>query len=294
MSEKFALRVWEGGEEWRGEYDVAQKRFSEIRKRLGEREFICTYLGGLRLDKNCVPEVWLNDNMPLCPDRYCKTPEDALHYALKHGTCAWWNLDELSDFADGKGIILEEAMRKIGFRRHKRNPELWARLRGDEKGKTSERRMNRWKEQHSKQYIEIDDEERKRMGGLIAMPNKSAGIGRTYNIEANTRGMIYVELWANPFVGTTAETLWMLGDQINNRGHIHKQQNGFSMEARNVVLYSDPNLVMPNGVAADCVYIQAKRDDGREIETVWPGVIPNEKLYDLANDLVGKVLDGKE
>lgn len=266
---EFPLVIWEGTEDFKQEYEQARGRFQDISKRLYGRGFRCTFLGDLRMDSDGYPEVWLNDNMPLCADRYCKNPDDATQYALRHGDCGWWNLDELEQFTNGEGPVFERAMWDLGYRKHKKDPTKWARKRKDDE-------RPQFNEQ--KQIEEITGEELDRLNQLWAFPNESAGMSKTYDIQVGKRGLIYVALWANPFVGTTAETMWMLGEQIRNRGHIAKQQEGFYIDARNVRLGEQEGI-----------HIKTVKPDTSYSECVWPVQTPTEKIYGLADDLVSRV-----
>lgn len=282
----FPLIVWEGTEEFKREYEEAKKRFQDIAKRLYARGFTCTFLGDLRLDNNCNPEVWLNDNRNIY--KYDWKTEEAIEHAKIHGNCRWWSLDYLYQFVNGDGPIFEEAMWRLGFRRHKINPEKWARLEGELKRYTSPLSDKLWQERNGKTYTEISGQEAERLSNLLIMPNESAGIGRTYTISANKRGMIYIELWANPFVGTTAETMYLLGEQMSQRGHIAKQQQGFEIESTNVRLNVKGDFVIPEK-AVEVVYSKLIKPDKTVRECLLPSTIPQDKLYDLADNLVARV-----
>lgn len=271
MEEKkeFPLVIWENTEDFNREYEQAKSRFSGIRDRLYAKGFKCTYLGDLRMDGDGVPEVWLNDNRPLLADRYCNNPDDAKKYALIHGDCGWWSLDELEQFANEGGPIFERAMWDLGYRRAKKDPTKWARKIKEEKFSSPNAQS---------QIEKIVGEESSRLSQLQVFQNEWGGMGETYNIRVGKNGLIYVALYANPFVGTTAETLWQLSEQVRNRGHIAKQQGGFYIDARNVLLEEKKG-----------VHIKAVKPDANYTECVWPVQIPTRKIYDLAEDLVSRV-----
>ena len=178
-------------------------------------------------------------------------------------------MDELEQFANGEGPVFARAMCVLGYRKHKKDPTRWARKRKDDE---------RPQFNGQKQIEEITGEELERLNQLWALPNESAGMSKTYDIQVGKRGLIYVALWANPFVGTTAETMWMLGEQTRNRGHIAKQQDGFYIDAKNVKLGEQKGI-----------YIKSIRPDESYAECVWPTQTPQEKIYDLADDLVSRV-----
>ncbi len=271
------LQIWEGTQDYREQFEKSKERFSGIKERLWKRDFTCTYLGDLRFDINAEPEVWFNDNTPLGAYRYCKTPDHAKRIALKHGRSGWWRLDDLDKFADKEGPIFEEAMWNLGYRRRKRDNSQWAK-RTKNDGVEDSRKVY-LNERFVKKYMELGNEELERLNQLWVMSNDSAGLSKTYNIQAGRTGMIHIALWANPFVGTSAETLHLLGEQINNRGHIAKQQQGFYMHAVNVRLRGEEG-----------VYVKAANPDESSIECIWPSQIPSDSIYDLFNGFIDRVL----
>lgn len=261
------LYVWEGSEDYRTRLESAKKRFEEISAGLRQNQFTCTYVGDLRFDLNEDPEVWLSDSRPLSRD--CKTLDAAKSMAIRYGICGWWTLDDLKEFANGGGPIFNEAMWGLGYRKAKTGRGQWARKRKDDG--TEDPRTAYWEKKYGKQFMKLAADEEERLNQLWAMPNESAGMSRTYDIQAGKTGLVYVALWANPFAGTTAETLSDYGRQVNNRFTIARQQEGFVIDAKNVQLGGQKGL-----------YIKATRPDETYTETVWPSQIPVAKLYDLA------------
>jgi hypothetical protein len=159
-------------------------------------------------------------------------------------------------------------MWELGYRRSKKDSSAWAqRKKGDDNLNPYE---IYWDNRFGIKFKHLTAEETERLDRLWVMQNENAGISKTYDIVAGKNGMIYVALWANPFVGHSAETMWQLTEQTNNRGHIAKQQEGFSLEAQNILIKEQKG-----------VYIKATYFDGSSREYVWPSVIPNEKILDL-------------
>ena len=274
---KFPLMVWEATGEYREEYEKAQERFENIRERLYKKNFECTALFSLQFDINGYPEVWLNSSSGGYRGKW--TVEEAISHAVRHGDTGWWSLDELEQFVHGKGPIFEEGMWELGFRRHKLNPEKWARLESKEKGEGSLLRQKRWHEKNDRIYGTVSDDKAKELIDLLTLPNEFVGLGKTYSIQVGKRGMVYIELEANPFAGTTTETLYILGNQLSNKGHIATWQDGYHLNAANLKLGKK-----------DVVYIEAMTSDKKSnVERVWPSQIAAEKIYDLADDLVSKV-----
>ncbi|MDD2696688.1 MAG: hypothetical protein PHE52_00820 [Candidatus Pacebacteria bacterium] len=279
-SKRFALIIWEATEEFKKEYEAAEKRFGDIYRRLDQRGFDCTYLGSLRFNLNGYPEVWLNDNMPLMVDRWCKNAKDALGYALKHGESRWWNLDILEQFVAGKGPMVVAAMWELGYRKSKLDHNKWARVTAADKEKKERPTDALWDEEHAMNYLQLSSTDEERLKPLIVLPNdNSAGLNKTFIIGVGTRGFIYAYLSVNPFFAVRTEQLDEFGAMLAARGHIAKDQVKFTIEARNVKLGDQ-----------DMVYLKAMKPEGGFTECVWPTVTPAEKIYDLAADLVSRVL----
>lgn len=269
---KFPLIVWEHTDEFKKEYEEASKRFESIRERLFSRGFGCTFLGDLRMDGDGYPEVWLNDNHNIYRNKW--SLEEAMQEALKHGDTGWWNLDELEQFIDCKGFIFEEAMYELGFRRHKTKPEKWARKEKNDQNPHT----RRWDIKYKIEHYETSPDELERLNKLWVIPNQSAGLNRTYSIEVGKRGMIYVFLEVNPFSATRCEDLGRFGEMLRNRGHIARNQNGFYIDAKNVKLGEEEGI-----------YLKAIRQNQNYVECIWPTQTPNQKIYDLADDLVSRL-----
>jgi len=277
---KFALIIWEATEEFKKEYEEARKRFSDIYQRLDKRGFDCTYMGSLRFNLDGYPEVWLNDNMPLMADRWCKNAKDALQYALKHGDSRWWSLDILEQFASGKGPMVAEAMWELGYRKSKLDHHKWARLTTADKNKGERPGEKLWDEEHANNYLELSAADEERLKPLIVLPNDgSAGLNKTFVVGVGKRGFIYAYLSVNPFFAVRTEQLDEFGAMLAARGHIAKDQVKFTLEARNVKLQKE-----------EMIYLKAVKPEGGFTECVWPTITPAEKIYDLAADLVSRVL----
>lgn len=270
---RFPLIVWEATKEFKEEYEAAAKRFDWIKERLYSRGFSCTFFGDLRCDDDGFPEVWLNDSLPFRA-RF-RFVNDAFETALKYGRLGWWSLDELEEFAGNKGPIVDEAMWKLGYRRHKKDATKWAKITVRETLSSNPLSQKLWHDKHDKSYLQVSDDELKRLESLVVMPNESAGISRTYDLGVGKRGLIYVVLLANPFT----PDLYALGEQLHDRGHIAKKQDGFEIVASNVKF----------GENNDGVYIKAVKPDASVTECVWPARIPKEKIYYLGNDLVSRI-----
>lgn len=270
MSKKtsFPLLTWNQTKEFKQEYQQSAQRFEDLNNKLRSRNFVCTYLGSLRMNSDGYPEVWLNSNMPYAAHR-CKNPENAKQYALRHGDVGWWSLDKLEQFVESQGPIFESAMWGLGYRRNKRDQTKWSR----------KRKEDQWPlPQEKKSIEEITGEELTRLTPLWVLPNEGSVMGKTYDLKVGKRGMIYIALFANPFAGHTFETMGEITMQLMDRGHLAKQQKGFDLKAKNIKLGEQEGI-----------YIKALKPDQSYAECVWPIKLPKEKLYNLAADLVSRV-----
>ncbi len=267
------LIIWEDTEEFKQEFKQASEKLSELRRKLDQRKFQCTFLGYLSPNIDGYFDVMLNDCMPYCARSGKTTPDQALQYALIYGAGGRWTLEELDQFVAGEGLILEAAMCKLGYRKHKKDNTKWARKTGKDKQKRTLSLPTREIAIES-----ISGEELDRLNQLWALPNEYAGLDRTYKILGGTRGMIYVGLMGNPFVGSTAETLWQLSEQARDRGHFARQQPGFQIETKNVRLRDQEG-----------VYIKAVKPDESYSECIWPTTTPREKLDYLVEELFSRI-----
>ncbi len=276
---KFPLIIWQQTDEFKTEYESAQKKLDELHKKWVEKYGGGSYVGSLRFDANCKPEFWINDFGGFATGRFCGqkmkwSSEEALRSALRYGDSGWWNLEDLEQIIERKGWIIEEAMFDCGFRRHKDNPEKWVRRKkGDQ-----DPYIRRMENKHKKEIANLSTEEAERLrseGELFVLPNEFAGLNNTYSIEANNKGMVYVELSANPFSGSTAETLHCLEAVLEDRGHIAKNQNGFSIGAKNVKINNEEGVL-----------VKAVRNDDIYFECIWPSHTAKENIYYLADRLV--------
>jgi len=267
---EFPLIVWENTAEYKQEYEQAGQRFDDIEKRLRARGFRCTMIGDLTINSDGVPEVWLNENRPLMADRACRKPEDAIECSLAHGDTGWWSLDDLEQFVQGRGFLFKSAMWDLGYRRSKVKPTKWARKnKGDKEPQRDAQR----------QVEATTGRELERLSKLWVMPNENAGLDNTFALSVGKKELIYIRLEFNPFYGGPAEGLSSYyGPRMRARGHIAKQQDGFYIEPREVLLGEQRGI-----------YVRAVKPDASRVECVWPVRVPKIKLHDLAADLVSRV-----
>lgn len=291
MSEerKFALVVLEQTEEFKKFLDEAEQKRKELVRSWKEKYGGDSYVGSVEpnMSEDGEPIFWINDFGGFHTGRFYgqkrRWPaEEAFRNALKYGDGGWCTLTELELLIAGKGPLLERAMRDCGFRLHKRNPNQWVRITSREEKREIKEYQKNWEKRHKEEELKrwpaVSEEELERLSQLWVLPNEWVGLNRTYSIQVNKKGLIYVRLEVNPFSATRAEQLGWFGEMLRNRGHIARQQNGFYIEARNITLGKEKG-----------VYIKAIRPDNSFIECVWPHQIPQPKIYDLADDLISRV-----
>jgi hypothetical protein len=130
----------------------------------------------------------------------------------------------------------------------------------------------------------------------MVKPNAETRLGKSYSFSVGRTGLIFVELDADPFVGSSANTIWQLGAQLAQRAHINKEQKGFVIDARNIQLTNlqsqdeIPDEEDPDEdeipITNNAIHIKAVRDDKSVEEVVWPARVQNAQVvFDLATDL---------
>jgi len=286
---KFALIVWEQTEEFKKFLDEAEQKRKKLVRVWEEKYGGDSYVGPVEpnMSEEGEPVFWINDLGSFHTGRFYEkkrkwSAQEALRNSLKYGNCGWWTLSDLEQLIEGRGPLLESAMRDCGFRPHKRNPNRWVRIdEGQEKkewGKNKEELKKKYKEEEEKGWSTVFGEELERLNQMWVLANEWAGLNKTYSIEVNKKGLIYVCLEVSPFSARRTEDLGWFGEMLRNRGHIARQQNGFYIEAKNIKLGQEKGI-----------YIKAIRPDNSYIECVWPHHTPQPKIYDLADDLVLRV-----
>jgi len=286
---RFPLIIWEQTEEFKKLLDEAEQKRKELVRKWKEKYGGDAYVGPVELNmsEDGEPIFWINNFGSFHTGRFYGkkrkwSAEEALQNALKYGDTSWCTLTELKLLIVGKGPLLKRAMRDCGFRPSKRNPNRWVRITPSEEKKEREEYQKNWekeyKEEELRRWPPVFGKELEKLNQLWVLPNEWAGLNRTYRIQVNKKGLIYVYLEVNPFSATRTEDLDWFGRMLRNRGHIAKQQNGFYIEARNITLGKEKG-----------VYIKAMMPDNSFIECVWPHQIPQPKIYDLAEDLVSRV-----
>ena len=264
---KFPLIIWQETKEFQQEYEQVKKRFGTIAERLSSIGFKCTFLGNLSMNIDGNPQVWLNDNKPCY--RYYKI-EDVIKTALRHGDSGWWTLDELEQFIDLKGPIFESAMWDLGYKKNKIDSIKWVQHRKNDQ-RPQFNRQN--------QIEEITRKELERLNELWVLKNKdseSYGIDKYLGVGA--RGLIYTSL-RNPLTVNCIEYSCPLKTIFSyDEGHIAKQQAGFYIDAKNVLLSGQKGI-----------HVKAVKPDKNYVECIWPVQIPKKELFYLAENLFSKV-----
>lgn len=166
---------------------------------------------------------------------------------------------------------MEATMLKLGYRKSRRGAS-WVKAAKDEIASDFVG-QRLWHEENDRVYGIPSAEEEARLKKLIAAENASPELDETCEIVAVSNGLIYFELQANPF----ESELECLDARLKRRGHIAREQAGFSIEAKNILLE-----------IGRMVYIKIRRNDGSFAESVWPTVIAFPQIYDLADELALK------
>ncbi len=219
--------------------------------------------------------------MPFRAKRNCRNSEEAVQYALRHGAGCRYGLDELNQFTRGGGLIFEQAMFELGYRRHKKDKNRWVRFKSEsERQEARKTVLEEWQRARDALTTLVQGEELEKLSGLMVSPNGRFEYDKTYSLRAGERGMIFVSLNFNPMYSGPAEGLdSYYGPRVGNKAHIYGQQHGFRIDARNVRLGKQ-----------NSIHIKAVRQDLTYAECVWPTLVRSEKLFDLADDLVSRII----
>lgn len=265
-AKRFPLIIWEGTEDYKEHYRTAQARLAKLGRPHQEIKF----------DEDG-PVIWINGSSSA---RYRWTVESALDESKKRGATGWWTVDEMEQFAQGEGLMVEEAMWDKGFRRHKSNPLAWA-IR-DKKGGLSPR-VRAYNNRIEQSFPQVPEDEIEQLRSQVVLPNEPCLLGRTFYLQVGINGMIFVTLDINPFVSRT-EDLHLLVEQEAQRAHICRAQDCFGIRARNINLLGHEttrfgHMIQVEGVVGG--QTQALR--------VWPSRTTVQGLYTLAGDLLDKV-----
>jgi hypothetical protein len=285
MAERqFPLVIWQKTDEFKQEYEQASKRFKAISEKLYRSGFKATYLGDLQFNTDGNPIVWLNpcrrSATGYSSRNYLMPPtaEEAIRTAKITGDVGWWTLEDLEQLLEGRGPIFDMAMFDMGYRRNKTNATLWAKFGSTkEYEQAGKERTQAFVKAEESLWIPMQGADFERLNKLWLMPNKWNGLDRTYSLKVGKRGFIHIQLDYNPFAGSSAETLHVLGERHAQRGHIAKQQERFQIEAQNIKLGKEKGI-----------HVKATKADQSCVEYVLPMHLPDEKLYDLVDELVSK------
>jgi hypothetical protein len=273
--DKFPLRLWQNTEEYATEHGKQRERLSEIYGRLRQRGVTCLLLGDLRFNEDGLPEAFLTDSMPSYIKYGCLDQKTAQENAVRYGSRGWWHLDELEEFIAGTGLILEEAMWNLGYRKSRKNKSGWARKTICDLSSLGPYGQKRWNQRMEKSFTDVtlDAGEEARLEALIAGPNDEIILNETFSFTVGKQGMIFADLDLNPF-GDVDD----LAVALKRRCHIARQQEGFAIEAEKVMIKGKP-----------MIHIRAIRTDGSRVETVWPVRVKQEKIHRMAEGFVKRV-----
>lgn len=264
-TKRFPLLFWQETDQFNELFIKEKDRLQTANKNWFAAGGDCTYSGTLQCSENGTFEFWLNDNGRQRV-RESLNAEQAVLYAIKHGTTGWWPIGALEELILGKGDLFERAMWEGGFRRHKKKPSEWARRNKNDKWISK-------REETIYHSIANNSEEGKHLQNIITIPNATFHYGSTMSFVVGTNGMIHGHLNVNPFGGTTCESMpaWMAG--FNVRGHIYNKQDGFLIIARNIMIGEEKYIhITTSGTAGVS-------------ECVWPTIIDRNHVKNIAEHL---------
>jgi hypothetical protein len=267
----FPLILWEQTEDYARQKAEAEARVNAAAtaldkqgKRGTDRE--------VQFTGNCIPVVWRNASYGSLSRP--SSVADALKRAESIGATGYYTPEELEDFVEGRGFIVEIGMNDLGFRKHKKIPDRWAK---DNKA-FFPTRYKVWEMHNGIDVEEVEGDEAERLNDM-AKPNEEVIYSRTYSVTSGRSGLIFIDKDTNPF----SADLSQLARDLAQKAHINRQQEGFVINARNV---SVPDS---DGERRQLVHIQAVTDDDKVVEVAWPSRTYGQTIVYLAVDLKNKV-----
>jgi hypothetical protein len=293
---KFPLVVWEHTQEFQNMRALTEQKRLELaaawRRKYetatGRRDWM-PYVDSVGQDvkEDGIPVFWINNYGSFNTGRGRSrennwSADQALQNALAYADTGFCTVDELEQFLQGRGPLLERAMHDCGFRPHKKIPGKWVRRNEREEARVREATKEQRAQEHERRdretWVPLTESEHDRFGQDWLMPNKDEGLNNTYAIQMGGNGMIYVRLAINPFSAIRLEQSGWLGAMLRNKGHIARRQAGFYIEGRNVRSDGEKG-----------VYVKAVRVDQSYVECIWPSKLPQSRIYDLADTFVSRV-----
>ncbi len=280
----FPLKLWEETADFKQKKKEAEQRFKALDEKTREKR-ISGISTDVRFTKNCVPVVWRNSSPPywIRP----QTADHALELAQLHGSTNYVTAEEVEDYLKGEGFLIESAMDKMGFRRHKRDETKWARKTKQDGDGPTPLTKDHWERLYGTPTYTPGKLERERLMDLRVGTNVGTKHGETYSVEVGNTGMVYLSMDANPFWYNNS-TMHKYAIQDAQKAHINPSQEGFKLEARNVRLNRGTSSDRPDGVHILAV------NRGGVLESVWPVSTPGGALAEMATDLRERALAQNE
>ncbi len=275
----FPLKLWEQTEDYARKKKEAEERFKVL-----DDQAHTLHVGGhgdeVTFTKNLVPAVWRN-----CSPRYWIHPRSAaraLEMAREYGATDFFSAEELEEYHKGEGVVIEMAMGSLGYRRSKRNSKKWALETKKDGADLTPLRKDHVQKLYGISSVTPSSRERERLMDLRAHPNDRMVLNETYSLSVGSDGiipgMVYLSKDVNPFASSNSE-MYRLAIDSRQKAHINKEQDGFTIAARNLRLGRDSGDLRPDGV-----HIIAHQEGNLLMETVWPVVVNPNVLFDMAVD----------
>jgi hypothetical protein len=276
MSEEiaFPLQLWINTPEYKKLLDDAQEVIQQFHEEHKKKYGHSIYLRLERVNKDGEPLLWLNGRGFHFNSKI--KASDALKTVLKEGPFGWYTINELKEFMNGTGRVVERSMWSCGFKKSQSNPSIWLRRKQNEKnsigGAFSDDASNLANNTFNTSELE-------RITSLLEIPADKYKEGKTYSLQAGKNNMIYVSMITNPFAGFTTESLGKLTHMLYKKSHIAPEQGEYVLKAKNILLQNEQKAM----------YIQALKEEKPVHETVWPVIVSHDNLYKLANSLASKL-----
>ncbi len=274
----FPLKFWQQTPDYDVQYNAAQQRFMDLNEQLDQKDMMGVDVDLLGFTVNGVPEAFKGSDSPWDEVGSYGNPKAALETAQFYGARGSYSAEDLEDFINGKGVVVVEEMQRLGFKRPSPESGRWVKLKKGERYVDPEVAAQRDR-LYGTDVHEVTGKEADRLRGLIAVDNTATKPGDTYSVEVGRQGLIYVSKDWEMFPRQPG--VWI--SQFYMHGHINREQDGFNLAARNIVI--------PGSQSKDLsfVHVTAQTPDQRQQDFVWPVSTYGSVLSDLAVNLRRKV-----
>jgi hypothetical protein len=276
----FPLKLWEQTPEYYQQKEEAEARFKELNQKTRDRH-ISGHFEDVKFTVNGIPTVWRNSSPPywIRPN----SAEYALKLAKEYGATNYFTAEEIEEYIDGEGVMVEMAMDNLGYRKHKRDETKWARKVKKDGDEPTPLRKGHWQKLHGIEYDTPKAPERRRLIGLRVSSNTPTKLGETYSSRVGTNGMIYSRLEYNPF-GSLSQLAY---ERVQN-AHIAPDQDKYKIRAKNIKLNTNNDYDSPDGI-----HILALNEEKLLVEAVWPVTTTGRAIIEMAVDFNNQAIANK-